>query len=534
MKKEKKVLIGLITLVLLVSAISIPPVLSHTSKKIQSVPNFQPDYTQYLTKEKVTGDWIHSYKTDSSNPKNRVQLGTDIQVSPFLENDAHPALAIDGDGNPFIAYDHETEDLNTELYFQRSFDRGNTWPEDEIIFISSEEISPIKPTVDITADGARGLATFENNLEEPVLYFLDALDINDPGSWALYYFDMSGDTPFVLGTAIAAYGTNTGVLACIRDVTSSASGETFEEKCLVLWANDLDGDTWSNVFWGIEAPMSKPDVATGGDRIYAACEVNDIDRTHILTMYAPYDTPDYSGWRGSQIVRGSSNLTNPQLAISGTNRYCVVENDINGNKDILCYKQTGSMWRRYTVVDTPEDEMYPAITADGDTVTVTFIKNGNLYMSKSEDKGSTWSEPTQVNDEEGTVVGDHRNADMKGPYMAWTDNRNDNTDIYFDIGTAPLVGIPAVSGGFGVTATIENTGTADATDVEWSINVDAPLLLIGGEANGTIPILPAGNSETVKSGFLLGIGKGTITITADDAETTASGFILGPLVLNVQ
>ena len=118
--------------------------------------------------------------------------------------------------------------------------------------------------------------------------------------------------------------------------------------------------------------------------------------------------------------------------------------------------------------------------------------------------------------------------------MAWTDNRNDNTDVYFDIGTAPLVGVSAVSGGFGVKATIENTGTADATDVEWNLNVDAPLLLIGGEANGTISSLPVGGSETVKSGFLFGIGQATITITADDAGATKSGFILGPLVLNVQ
>jgi hypothetical protein len=425
--------------------------------------------------------------------------------------------------------------LYTELYFQRSFDRGSTWPEDEIVFIASEEISPVRPTFDITADGTRGLATFENDLLEPVLYFMDAVDINDPSSWALYYFDMSGCTPFVGGTAIASYGTNTGVLACIRDVTSSGSGETFEEKCSVLWTNDLDGDTWANVFWGIEAPMSNPVVATGGDRLYAACEVNDIDRTYILTMYAPYDTPDYTGWSGSQIVRGSSNLTNPDLAISGTNRYCVVENDINGNKDILCYRQTGAMWRRYTVVDTPEDEMSPAVTAEGDTVTVTFVKNGNLYMTKSEDKGSTWEEPTQINDEEGSVVeGGRRTADINGPYMAWTDNRNGNNDIFFDIGSAPLVGISEVSGGFGVSATIENTGTADAEDVEWNINVEAPLLLIGGEANGTISSIPAGTSETIRTGFLLGIGRGTITITADDAGATASGLILGPLVINVQ
>jgi len=41
-------------------------------------------------------------------------------------------------------------------------------------------------------------------------------------------------------------------------------------------------------------------------------------------------------------------------------------------------------------------------------------------------------------------------------------------------------------------------------------------------------------SETVKTGFLFGLGQATITITADDAGATKNGFILGPLVLNVQ
>ena len=177
--------------------------------------------------------------------------------------------------------------------------------------------------------------------------------------------------------------------------------------------------------------------------------------------------------------------------------------------------------------------MYPSVTADRETVMCTFFKNGNLYLSKTGTGGDTWNDPIRINDIDGTVIGRYRSTDIYGPYMVWTDNRNDNADIYFDIGTAPVVGIPSVSGGFGIKAIIENTGTADATDVEWNIHVDAPFLLIGGEANGTIPSLPAGSSETIKSGFLFGIGKATITITADNAGATKSAFILGPLLWGI-
>ena len=65
MEKEKKVIIGLIALVLMVSAISIPSVLSNTAKKTQSLPSGHLDYTQDIIKEKTMGDWIISYKMDS-------------------------------------------------------------------------------------------------------------------------------------------------------------------------------------------------------------------------------------------------------------------------------------------------------------------------------------------------------------------------------------------------------------------------------------------------------------------------------------
>ena len=62
MKKERKVLIGLIALVLLASALSIPAVLSNNSKNNQSVSSFNFDSAPTLTKEKI-------WRNDHMNPK---------------------------------------------------------------------------------------------------------------------------------------------------------------------------------------------------------------------------------------------------------------------------------------------------------------------------------------------------------------------------------------------------------------------------------------------------------------------------------
>jgi hypothetical protein len=115
------------------------------------------------------------------------------------------------------------------------------------------------------------------------------------------------------------------------------------------------------------------------------------------------------------------------------------------------------------------------------------------------------------------------------------------SSIYYDDfvldgpGSAPQpdIEIGAVTGGVGVSAEIKNVGDGDATDVDWSIALDGGLIILGKETTGTIASLPAGDSITVKSDFVFGIGKPTITVMADDATVETSAFVLLFLVLGL-
>ncbi len=89
-----------------------------------------------------------------------------------------------------------------------------------------------------------------------------------------------------------------------------------------------------------------------------------------------------------------------------------------------------------------------------------------------------------------------------------------------------------ISGGMGVTAMINNTGTAEATNIPWSIYFCSGLVFIGGFTEGTINI-PAGGETTISSGLVFGIGPGSITVTAGDSIKIVSCFILGPLILRI-
>jgi hypothetical protein len=89
-----------------------------------------------------------------------------------------------------------------------------------------------------------------------------------------------------------------------------------------------------------------------------------------------------------------------------------------------------------------------------------------------------------------------------------------------------------ISGGWGVTAMINNTGTAEATNIPWSIYFCSGLVFIGGFTEGTINV-PAGGETTISSGLVFGIGPGSITVTAGGASKIVSCFILGPFILRI-
>jgi len=75
-----------------------------------------------------------------------------------------------------------------------------------------------------------------------------------------------------------------------------------------------------------------------------------------------------------------------------------------------------------------------------------------------------------------------------------------------------------VKGGFGITASINNTGYAPATNVSWSISLDGGLIFLGKETTGSIANIAAGDIAQIRSKLILGIGKTTITIHAECDE----------------
>ena len=81
-----------------------------------------------------------------------------------------------------------------------------------------------------------------------------------------------------------------------------------------------------------------------------------------------------------------------------------------------------------------------------------------------------------------------------------------------------------VSSGIGVSATIQNVGTLDATNVSWKLQVTGGLLGRINKVSSGVVDIPVGNTTTIGTGMFFGFGAITAKVTVAGATTSAQGF----------
>ena len=170
-------------------------------------------------------------------------------------------------------------------------------------------------------------------------------------------------------------------------------------------------------------------------------------------------------------------------------------------------------------------------------------KGTEAYYKTTTDGGVTWSSEARVSDEQIHPVENHAmtiSGILGQAYSIWQDGRGSNVDIYMDRFLqipALNVQIGTVASGIGkVTMQILNTGTEEATDVDWRITVNGGIFnRINVTTTGTISSIAAGGgSQIVKTDkFIFGFGPITIQLTADRATALKTGEILLFLVKNI-
>jgi len=325
-----------------------------------------------------------------------------------------------------------------------------------------------------------------------------------------------------------------GVVAITGD---RPPGPYAEDDTMMFSSMEASGLVTIVSFYDMDEDVEKIscDIDQSIAQYYWVCEyVSETDPTDDGSMFikAPVFDGTDDWWLGASGFPGFlfAGVYNPNMIAADGSVYIVGETAEN---DIVCLysSNAGSSFMSSDVTDTVESESYPTVAIVEDEVVCSYIRDGDLYVSISADGGQTWTETVDpVNDETGTVVDQYCSAGMDGPYAAWTDERNDPTEIYFDCTVAPpkrpILEITGVKGRLGVSATVKNTGDAAATNVVWNITVTGGLLgFINKASGGSIPSLAVDAESVLKTGIFFGLGKIVVEVTAtcdegsSDSET---------------
>jgi len=503
----------------------------------------------------VRGKEIKQVRSISAN----AMLDGDVQVTSGDGLEIQPSIAADGAGSLLIGM---IADFGSGLnaYFTSSSDGGATWADNAVAW---QIETPQYPSVDYW-----GGSTYYGTMVP---------SSSDSDGGMLYLMECTDPTDFENGYTLTGWGINdlgdgyTNIKAvdigCDNGVEDWAyggvafigdHGSGLTETPMFAYQMTEDGYSWFYTFSNADDPFTLEHSLSAAMSIDHTTHYAYPIWTYLNQNTGLYDIytdifdfgtwDEYQGYPihpeiGSVFINDSA-VSTEYIDVSAYNNNVIIVAQTTQygapNRDITCYYSYDGLQtiETTTIAASPDSEMHPKVIHTGDNQAICiFVKNGNIYSTTTDDGGATWTEPEQVNDQDGTVetfYSENSPADLCKAGAIWSDTRSGNADIYYDSIAAPgpLLAIESISGGFGVTATVSNAGSEDANNVDWTISFDGGVF-IGKEKTGTVTV-PAGGEATVKSGFIFGIGKTTVTANIAGMSKTASGFVLGPLVLGVE
>jgi hypothetical protein len=423
------IVIGLCTTAVQISAISTTN--TSTNHKIFT-KNINEKYSldKNFNKEKI---WSTELKTTESYGNTPI-----ITTEYFCQN---PGITTDGSNILVIAEESQSL-MSSDLVMTYSSDGGNTWS--DLDGFITEDVTETKPVIDYCYNNdfqAYGTCLPDSSNTLCLIHFPSMTDPEavwgEDDGWTLWSTTVDYNEYYAMDIAGYPYGEDApapefhGVLTLIGDSAGETLNNYYETEggtirgCYLNFAGQL-GDTIS------------VDIDVSTKTYFEAMELqgdSDIGIDDgVFLEYCWVEPGNEDWWENDWPYFTFEGAHNPALAADSGNCYCVCE--LDGN--IVCYysNDNGDNFQDSFVATNGQ---CPAVSAIGDTVICSFIRDGDVYAAKSVDGGVNWHEFSAINEISGSAIEEESSIDIASAFVVWTDNRNSNNEIYFaPVGTPPL------------------------------------------------------------------------------------------------
>ncbi len=545
-QRKAKIFVGAIAAIMLCAALFVP---------VSAIGGNDLPFNSNLLKKIPISHRIQRTPIATGITQGNVKLSPNIPGDDFL-----PDITRDANGNIIVTFSHEATPMDAFPHIVYSTN-GEDWVDIDLSLLGIEGYNTYCQ-VAYMEDTKYDTGVFDGiwwdciDESRDAGYFFKIGDITNDETWEAWMW-VDGSRP---GASClvwkddmlyqqVSFGQSSGpVLGMIND------DQGMDQGTMLWWMDDdisgmvVNWDSGTGPL-GEYFPSSDIDLApihdddpvqTENDFFYMVFQSDRTEKSEVCWKRVVPNIEDDQEFVEDQLyldggVDNGYDARHPVVDAYGDKVMVIYMSDENGDWDIKCMYSTdrGKTWSSTMVAaERGVDELYPAFYLDGDTVHCIYIKNNNLYMIESNNFGGSWGEPVQINEVDGTVVAEPNSADIHPAGIVWTDERDGDKDIFYASGPpAPFLAIDKVMGGIGATVTISNTGSADATNVEWTIDLSG-LVFLGKHSSGTISSIAPGESVRVKSGFPLGFGPVDVTVTVTSAEgVSASKTVSGTLML---
>jgi len=461
-------------------------------------------------------------------------LSTDEQVTSSSSDEVHPTIATDSMGNYIIAYEGTEDGHEQEIYASVSTDFGDTWTQmGKFVLGGTYETYP---SFDYANDRYYGAFTPDETDDQGGIQYLVIIEnLTDPMAWEIWWwvwgtwYNCSDRESSEIASDYYD-GINPWQYGVIAFVHTGLDDGTY--RCPVYnYADDANEGYGWYYFWYLEdCGGAACEIDRTTDWMYAAYHWEDkVDGDYEIVYMKDDFTNMWPDGPGGILyeIESSTNDYNPTVAADDDNVMIICESEGAGGMDVICYYSSngGSSWDISTVAGTGDFESSPdAVSTGGKKASCTFLKssgggNTDLYVTKTDDGGATWSTPVKVNDVAGSLGSNYRSAEICEFGTAWMDDRTGNFDIYFDLLNDPP-GSPTITGpNTGVPGT-EYTFKLNAVDPD---NDNVRYHINWGDGDYEITSFsPSGSDLSAKHSWAV---KGTYTIKVQAEDTIG---LIGP------